>query len=725
MKNILIKVSKPFVWFFIGCIMSCFIRLKKNNLDIINANKDSKIIICNHQSLLDAVILAMSLKECPYFVMAKEMAMPKPFGFNFAYIFNVITRFMLLYVKVYLVDVSSPYAVKNMIKEVKAGKSLMIFPEGRITTTGSMMKIYDGVGFIAEKTGVPIYPLYLDGLQYSLFSYTQGKLPNKLFCHVSLSAGEPFFIDKTDESLSLKEKRENHCYKINRILSELRCKYIEKKNILTSIVNASKLYGKDTIILEDHTGNTLTYDKLLVASKVMSNVLSKKITGDTVGVMLPNSIGATVTLISLITSGKVFHTINVSAVRNITSICDTLGIETILTSRLFVEKGKLEKLIELLSGKNIIYLEDIKQNISFMDKLKGKFSSIKNYAGYSINADNPAIILATSGSEGNPKGVVLSHDNVVFNCEQVKTIIDPTQKDRFFNAMPLFHSFGFTGGLLLPLLNGIYSFQYPSPLHYRVIPLLIYNKNATVCFGTDTFLRGWAKYANAYDFYSVRYMIAGAEKVKQETKDLYANKFGVRVLEGYGVTETSPVLALNTPKYSKDGSAGMILPGIKHTLRSVDGVNDGKELIVEGRNVMLGYMKDDKPRILQPSYGRYETGDIVTMDKDFVTIIGRSKRFAKIGGEMISMSSVESMVNTVWDKETNAIIAVPDDKKGEKLVLFTTKETDDFKEILFYARQNGFSELMVPKTVVFIKKIPLLGTGKINYPALKQEYFNE
>jgi acyl-[acyl-carrier-protein]-phospholipid O-acyltransferase/long-chain-fatty-acid--[acyl-carrier-protein] ligase len=332
--------------------------------------------------------------------------------------------------------------------------------------------------------------------------------------------------------------------------------------------------------------------------------------------------------------------------------------------------------------------------------------------------------LFTSGSEGAPKGVVLSHSNVLANREQVAARIDFGAQDIILNALPMFHSFGLTGGTLLPVLSGMRTFFYPSPLHYRIVPEIAYDVSASILFGTNTFLAGYARFAHPYDFYSVRYVFAGAEKLKDETRRVYSDKFGVQVFEGYGATETSPGIAINTPIDSKPGTVGRFLPGIEYALDPVPGVEGGR-LSVSGPNVMLGYLKHDHPGVIQPPAtergpGWYDTGDIVTVDADgFVTIQGRAKRFAKIGGEMVSLTAVEELATRAWPDLQHAVLSVPDAQKGEQLVLVTTKPEAVRADLSARARADGMSELHVPKKILTVPKMPLLGSGKTDYPAVK------
>ncbi|MHB8746711.1 MAG: AMP-binding protein, partial [Gammaproteobacteria bacterium] len=291
---------------------------------------------------------------------------------------------------------------------------------------------------------------------------------------------------------------------------------------------------------------------------------------------------------------------------------------------------------------------------------------------------------------------------------------------------PLFHSFGLTAGMLLPLVSGIKVFFYPSPLHYRIIPEMAYDINATILFGTNTFLAGYARFAHPYDFYSVRYVFAGAEKLQDETRRQWAEKFGVRIFEGYGATETSPALATNTPMDYRVGSVGRLLPGIEAHLEAVPGIDAGGRLEVRGPNVMLGYLRHERPGVLQPPAtargpGWYDTGDIVFIDEQgMVQIRGRAKRFAKVAGEMISLATVEQLASCVWPAQAHAVVSLPDAGKGEQLVLLTEHPQATRGALLERARADGIGELAVPRRLLVVRALPLLGSGKIDYAAARQ-----
>ena len=437
--------------------------------------------------------------------------------------------------------------------------------------------------------------------------------------------------------------------------------------------------------------------------------------------MLPTSNGAVVTMLAVLSAGRVPAMINFSAgATNILGACRAAEVDTILTSRVFVEKGRLgsrgrrdpEAGPHRLSGRHPQDDRLVRQ--------AARPAELEEAAWSRASPTIWAVILFTSGTEGLPKGVVLSHHNMLTNVAQVAARVDFGREDRLFNALPVFHSFGFMGGVILPLISGVPLYLYPSPLHYRTVPELIYGWCATAMFGTDTFLNGYARMANPYDFRSLRYVFAGAEPVKASTRQIYLEKFGLRILEGYGLTETSPVLALNTPMFNKFGSVGRLLPGMEARLEKVEGVEEGGRLFVRGPNVMLGYLRADKPGVLEPPpEGWHDSGDIVTIDdQGFIAIKGRAKRFAKVGGEMVSLAAVEMLAAELWPNSVTAVSAVPDPRKGERLIMVTDKHGATRADFMAYARSKHAAELMFPAEVIVLDKLPLLGSGKVDQLAI-------
>jgi acyl-[acyl-carrier-protein]-phospholipid O-acyltransferase/long-chain-fatty-acid--[acyl-carrier-protein] ligase len=672
----------------------------------------NRIIALNHVSFADAGVALSILDHDPVFAIDHTIAQKwwvKPF--------LRLTRAMPL-------DPTKPMATRTLIQAVQAGETLVIFPEGRITVTGGLMKVYDGAGLIADKSNAMVVPVRIEGLEATPFSYlTSAQIRRRWFPKVVVTILPPVKL-AVDPTLRGKARRQAAGAALYQVMSDLIFRTTSTdRTVFEAVVEAAREHGKSRVAVEDPITGTLTYKKMLIGAAVLGRkLMCYAPKGKAIGVMLPNANAVAPTLLGLMSAGRVPAMINFTAgVANILSACKAAEVTTILTSRGFVEKAKLEALVEALSAQlRIVYLEDIRPTISLFDKLRGLLNWDKPIV--QRKADDPAAILFTSGSEGTPKGVVLSHRNILANTAQASARIDFGRTDKVFNVLPVFHSFGLTAGLILPLVSGVRLYLYPSPLHYRIVPELIYSSNATILFGTDTFLAGYARSAHPYDLRSLRYILAGAEPVKEATRRTYAEKFGLRILEGYGVTETAPVLAINTPMFNRFGTVGRIMPGMTARLVPVPGVEEGGRLFVSGPNVMLGYLRAENPGVLEPPVdGWHDTGDIVTIDVDgFVTIKGRAKRFAKIGGEMVSLAAVETLASETWPGVLSAVAAVPDPRKGERLVLITEKAGATRAEFQAVAKARGASEMMLPSEVIVVDKVPLLGSGKLDYAGVTE-----
>ncbi|SCZ11335.1 AMP-binding protein [Microvirga guangxiensis] len=497
-----------------------------------------------------------------------------------------------------------------------------------------------------------------------------------------------------------------------------------RKSLFGALLDARDEFGRNKVALEDLERQPITFGRLVLGSLV----LGRKLAGltkdrETVGVLLPNVQAIAVTLFGLNAFGRVPAFLNFTAgLKNLKAACEIAGIETIVTSRRFVEQGKLDDIVAALGeGRQILWLEDVRMTLTSFDKLRGLVHSWvarRVHREADVKPDDPAVVLFTSGSEGVPKGVVLSNANLVANAYQVKALAGDvlTPDDVFFDPLPIFHSFGLTAGLLTAVLNGMKSVLYPSPLHYRQIPKLIAGTRATVLLATDTFLQGYARAAGEGDLASVKLVIAGAEHVKPETRKLWA-KHGAEIVEGYGATECAPVIACNLPHKNHPGSVGFVLPGIEWRLKPVEGIHEGGRLHVRGPNVMKGYLDPASPDgIKPPADGWHDTGDIVTVQDGIVTIRGRAKRFAKIGGEMVSLAAIEATIQQLWPDSNHVVVALPDPRKGEQIVLVTDKPDADRDALLEHAQSQGFPELWVPKAIL-VSGIPVLGSGKTDYPA--------
>ncbi len=672
------------------------------------------VIICNHVALLDPPLLAAFLPGRPMFAVNSFVAnwpLVKPF---------------LRLVDFFPIDPTNPFSIKSLIKEVEKDKHCVIFPEGRLTETGALMKVYEGPGMIADKADAMIVPVRLDGVQHTPFARLKGKVPLINFPKITITILPPRKF-KIDDELNGRARRAAAARQLYDLMEEMMFLTTDREQTLyEALIKAGHVNGGDAIIAEDAEFKPLKFKKLMQGSLVLGKKFEAfSAQGEAVGVLLPNSVGAVVTFFALQASARVPAMLNFSAgSMAVMSACETAKVKTVITSKRFIRLGRLDDLIAALADKvKIVYLEDIRKEIGLAGKAYALLASPTHvHRKFKVRPDDAAVILFTSGSEGAPKAVVLSHKNIMTNVVQLSSRVDFNRQDVVFNCLPMFHSFGLTGGTLLPVLSGIKTFLYPSPLHYRIVPELVYASNATIMFGTDTFLSGYARMANPYDFYRMRYIFAGAEKVKAETRQTYMDKFGVRILEGYGATETAPVIAVNSPMHQKAGTVGRILSGLEYRLEDVPGVEEGGRLYVRGDNVMRGYFKHDKPGELQPPQdGWHDTGDIVDIDEaGFVKILGRAKRFAKIAGEMVSLSSVEAMVDQVYPEAEQAVVAIPDPKKGEQLIMLTTHKAAKKEDLSAYASERGISELSVPKKIIVIDKLPVLGTGKTDYRAVQE-----
>lgn len=693
--------------------------VKVNGIENWKNLKGNAVIVANHTSFLDAVLLWVYLPGNLYFAIDTYVSQKwwvKPF---------------LHLVKYFPIDPTNPMAVKSIIDEVRQGKRVVIFPEGRITTTGGLMKIYPGPAMIADKSAAQLLPVCLEGSQYSLFSRFGTQLKTRPQSKITVTVLPPRQL-KLGEDIKGKARRLAAARGLYDIMVNM--KYDAGNNsetLFDSLLDAFELVGRNKRIINDVTRKPLTFGRFLTAVFVLGKQIAKRQNGgENAGFLLPNMTASVVAFFAMRAFNVTPCMLNFSTgVKNMLACCKAAQITTVYTSKAFLEQGGLLETAAALkqAGLNLVYLEDLKAQITLWDKLTGFAASYFPRRYYrrirgNVTSKSPAVILFTSGSEGTPKGVVLSHENIQANRLQVQSVLDFGLKDRVFNAMPIFHSFGLTVGTLLPLLCGVPVFFYPSPLHYRIVPELIYDSNATIIFGTDTFFNGYAKMAHPYDFYSVRLAVVGAEKLKEETIRKYYDQFGLRVMEGYGATETAPVMAVNTPMYFKRGSVGRFLPGIEYRLDPVPGVENGGKLLVKGNNIMAGYVRDTNPGVLEPPQdGWYDTGDIVRVDEDgFVFILGRAKRFAKIAGEMISLAAVETEINALWPGKMHAVVNIPDDKKGEQLVLFTAEPEVSRAALLAAFKEKGLSELAVPKIIRVLEEIPLMGTGKVDYVKLKQ-----
>ncbi|MDD4880355.1 MAG: bifunctional acyl-ACP--phospholipid O-acyltransferase/long-chain-fatty-acid--ACP ligase [Gallionellaceae bacterium] len=690
----------------------------QGDADVFNASP--LLIVANHESFLDGLLLGLFLPVDPVFVVHTGI------------VANPWFRLLLRGVDHLAVDPTNPMAMKRVVKLLETGRPVVVFPEGRITVTGSLMKVYDGPAFVAARTRATIVPVRLDGPARSYFSRLSGRYPRRLLPKVTLSIQPPRRID-LPEGGSAKERRRSAGEAMRRLMQEMLFASRPQQTLYGAFCDAIAIHGRRRRLVEDMRQIEYSYNDLLKMALMLARLVLRAAgparDGGRIGLLLPNLAATIALILGLGARRRVPAMLNYTAGADaLRSACTAAEIGVVVTSRAFVEQAKLADTLAGLQGVRVLYLEDLRAQAGLLDKLwlVAWALRVPRWFERSASPEDAAVVLFTSGSEGKPKGVVLPHRAILANIAQIRAVVDFSVDDKFLNALPVFHSFGLTAGTLLPVLTGCNLFLYPSPLHYRVIPEIAYDRNCTVLFGTSTFLGNYAKSAHPYDFYRLRYVVAGAEKLAEPVRNLWFEKFGLRIFEGYGATETAPVLAVNTPMAYRSGTVGQFLPGVEHCLIPVPGIDPGGLLHVRGPNVMAGYYRCEDPGVLEPPVseagdGWYATGDIVEVDADgFVRIVGRVKRFAKIAGEMVSLEAVEKLANAASPGFAHAASSQADEQKGEALVLFTTDPELGREALQAKARETGTAELAVPRKIVLVDGLPLLGTGKTDYVTLKR-----
>ncbi|HEY3329150.1 MAG TPA: AMP-binding protein [Capsulimonadaceae bacterium] len=698
-----------------AALLRVLYRVEVEGLENLAAAGPNAVIVANHQSLADGLLLGTFLPGNPVFAIDPIAAA------------QWYARPIVALVDTAQLNPLQPMSVRHLVQIVKSGRQCVIFPEGRLTETGGLMKIYPGPAMIAAKSDAPVVPVRIDGIQYTPFSRLGGTLPRRWFPKVTITILPAQRMPDTSQLVGA-ARRAAMTDNLYDLMAGMMIKTQPRAATLwTALLSARQLYGGKSPAVEDAKRSPVSYDGLVTSAHALGACFEQfSKPGERVGLFLPTGIAGVASFFALQSIGRCAAMLNYSAgAAALGAGCEAAEIKTVVTAREFIEKGKLHSQLAALERHcKIVYLEDLKAQITVPKKLvallKTKLGWISD-AGKKARPNDIAVVLFTSGSEGLPKGVALSHGNLLSNVEQIRTTIAYNPKDIIFNALPIFHAFGLTGGVLVPVLHGVKAFLHPTPLQYRIVPELVYHSNATIMFGTDTFLNGYARAGNAYDLYKVRLIVAGAEKVRPETLKLYAEKFGVPIYEGYGVTECAPAVTLNTPMRHRPGTVGRFVPDLEYRFVPVPGVEHGAQLWVKGPNVMQGYFKAEKPGVLQPlEDGWYDTGDIVSMDASgYVSILGRAKRFAKIGGEMVSLAAVEAYALSCWPSASHAIVNLPDARKGEVLLLATTEANATQSDLAKFMRSNGATDLSIPKSVVVVKALPLLGSGKTDYVGLK------
>jgi acyl-[acyl-carrier-protein]-phospholipid O-acyltransferase/long-chain-fatty-acid--[acyl-carrier-protein] ligase len=497
-----------------------------------------------------------------------------------------------------------------------------------------------------------------------------------------------------------------------------------KHSLFQALVVARREHGAGKIALIDGDDRDFTYDQIIQASFALGSALKRGTRpGECVGVMLPTGAAAALAFFALSAYGRVPTMLNFTCgLAGLKSALRTAQVKRVVTAHRLVEKAGLQDVVAGL-GAEVVYLEDVRKGLSLRDKLAAVAGKIApRLLAARPDPARPAAILFTSGTEGEPKGVVLSHQNLLANVAQARAHFDFYSSDVVFNALPMFHCFGLTVGTLLPLMIGVKIVCHPTPLQPKEIVRRIRRHGATILISTDTFINQYARVSDTGDLESLRMAVCGAERLRDETRAFLRKKSGVTLLEGYGLTEAAPVLAANQVEANHPGTVGRLMVGIEARLEPVEGISGAGQLHVRGPNIMLGYLKADAPgKIVAPEDGWYNTGDIVAIDEEgFIAIRGRLKRFAKIGGEAVSLAVVENIAGALWPDNSHAAVAVPDERKGEQIVLVTTAPEASRIAMVGWAQNHGVTELALPRRLVLVDAIPVLATGKTDYVSVQK-----
>ena len=501
-----------------------------------------------------------------------------------------------------------------------------------------------------------------------------------------------------------------------------------RTDLFAALLRAAGEFGRNKVIIVDGDEREITYKEVIRGAFGLGSALASRTkSGESVGVMLPTGAGAVIAFYALSAYNRVPAMLNFTAgSRNLKAAMRAGEITKIVTAHKFVELAGLESLMSDLSNEaEIIYLEDVREKLSLRDKIAALVGPVvPRLVRRPARYKNPGVVLFTSGTEGEPKGVVLSHENVMANVEQVRAHIGlDAATDKLFNPLPTFHCFGLTVGAILPLIAGIPVIFHPSPLQPREIVKRIRATGSSILLATDTFISQYARVGADGDMSSIRLAVCGAERVKDETRSLVRRKFEIEILEGYGATEASPVVAANQWECNKPGTVGVLMADMEYRLQPVDGIPEGGRLHIRGPNIMMGYLRPSAPGILErPDGGWHDTGDVVAVDEDgFIRIMGRVKRFAKIGGEMVSLAVVENCASAIWPDNLHAAVAIPDPRKGEQIILLSDSPNCNREEILAWAQSHGVPEISVPRRVYHVDAIPVLGTGKVDYGSVQKK----
>ncbi len=665
--------------------------------------RGSVIYVARHRRRIDGLLLALLLPGRPVLVVD-----PADRG-------GRLHRWVLGWVAHRVLDLSEPASMRPLLRLLSQEKTVVLFPTGAARETRCLLRVYDVPALAAARSGAQVVAVdlryggkYLPRVRIEVVVAERLRLPT--------GGGQGSRRLRANEGL-------------RRLLESSVLGAARPATLMAAFLQAMREQGGRRKILEDSDARQVSYRELLRGGLAIGRwVAGQSRPGEFIGVMLPNAIPTACTILGIGAFGRVPAMLNYSAGAGpVSASCVAAGVRLVVTSRHFVARAGLDAVVCALAGRQIVYLEDLRARMGVAGRLWVLCATLwPERIVASGKGSDPAAVLFTSGSEARPKAVVLSHDGVLANIDQLGLQMDFDERDKVLNPLPLYHSYSFTAGLLLCLLTGTRLLLYLSPLHYRAIPELAYRAECTYLFGTSTFLSYYGRFADPLDFRSLRFVISGGEKLGEDVARLWRDRFGLRIHEGYGATECSPVIAVSaTPTY-RPGTVGRLLPAMEYRIRPVTGISRGGVLHLRGPNLMLGYCHFERPGEIQAPTsevgpGWYDTGDVVEMGDDgLLSVVGRVRRFAKIAGEMVSLDLLEEVAQVASPEFRHAALLRADAERGETTMVFTTDPTLDRPRLARAAQELGYRDLAVARSVQWRPELPVLASGKTDYLRLAE-----